>query len=371
MNGANQPPSKWSEGQAKIGTGEGESPLAPPPQPKMDMRTMESDLRSIQETGGQTVKPYAPPGGGMPPEPTFQPPQIETTPPASPPPPTMPSGPATMTPLEPSKPKGKGLWITLLIIIVVIGLAAVGYFFIYPALFPADQPGQPTVEPPPVETPPPAPEEQPPIVPPAEEPEPEPEPAEPSADTLPTVSNHVSLFKTPADAVLDVTLPSATLSSFRSAILAAPITADGFREIVVRNSLGQPIALSGLMPLLVPGFFDAATLARFEEDVTLFVHSASGQVHLGYVAKLRDNADVGQAQERMSALQQDSANGNLFLAAPGELGVWRDGTIAGKPASVVDFSQPGATLGYVWLEKNLLLTTSLAGGEEAAERLGF
>jgi hypothetical protein len=76
-------------------------------------------------------------------------------------------------------------------------------------------------------------------------------------------------------------------------------------------------------------------------------------------------------QGKMSALQHDPDNRNFFLADPGQEGVWRDGTIKGRLASLVDFAATGATLGYVWLDRTLLITTNAAAGEEAARRLGF
>jgi len=81
--------------------------------------------------------------------------------------------------------------------------------------------------------------------------------------------------------------------------------------------------------------------------------------------------DLGAMQGKIGALQHDPDNRNFFLADPGAEGVWRDGSIKGHPASLVDFATPGATLGYTWLGRTFLLTTNAAAGEETARRLGF
>lgn len=344
----------------KIGTGESESPLAPPPQQKMDMRTMNSDLQSLQNTGGQIAKPYTPASTPVntASESMFQPPQVET-----PPPPNIPVEPATISSTGQQKPKiksGKILWV-IIGVIIAVALAAIGYFVIYPALTPIKPIAQQS--PPPVTPPEPVIETE---TPPAPEPNPS------SADLLPTITgSHISLFKTPADKVLEINLSEATVDSFRSGISQNITDQNGLYEIKIINSIGQQISPHALLSLLVPKFFNAQTLGYFEENANFFVYVSQNGPWLGYVLKLKNNADIGQAQNRMAALQNDPDNDNLFVLQPGEIGVWRDGKIANRAASLVDFSQPNAALGYVWLEKTLLITTNLQAGEEAAKRLGF
>lgn len=346
----------FKDEQPKIGTGEGESPLAPPPQPKVDVRTMESDLKSLQETGGQAARPYAPPpAGGQPQEPVFQPPQVETPPP----PPTVPSRPADISAITPSpeKKKGKKSVIVLIVILVIIGAVAAGYFFVYPALFPSAP--EEVTQPPPAEEPPVTEE------PPAQEPE------GPSAANLPTVSTYSSYFKTQADASQDITLITALLDSFRELIPYAASTETSFKEIVVKNQNGQVIAFSGLMPLIAPNFFDSTTLNYFEDNYNVFVYTNEDGTWLGFIAKLKEGVDAGAIQSRMNALQNDSNDKNFFLVDVGEMGAWRDGTVKTKPTSLVDFTQTGATLSYAWFENFLLISTNLNGATEAATRLGF
>lgn len=93
----------WPDKVPPIGTGEGESPLAKtfPDQP-FDMRTMNSDAKSVSESGGSpTPKPYTPPSASIP-KPS-QPPQ-EKPHPYIPPPPIRPTPPSVVPPTPPRSP---------------------------------------------------------------------------------------------------------------------------------------------------------------------------------------------------------------------------------------------------------------------------
>src|SRR3990167_7902408 len=59
FSGSSWPPTPG--GNPPLSTGEGESPLANPLAPKIDMRTMESDKNSSKESGGAAPRPYVPP----------------------------------------------------------------------------------------------------------------------------------------------------------------------------------------------------------------------------------------------------------------------------------------------------------------------
>ena len=79
--------------------------------PKMKVRTMASDLKSIQETGGGAPKGYIPQTGGAPavpasaPAPTAQPqaPQQQPQPPAGQPQPPTPTPPSPAAPAPPAQ----------------------------------------------------------------------------------------------------------------------------------------------------------------------------------------------------------------------------------------------------------------------------
>ncbi|MFH1192941.1 MAG: hypothetical protein V1656_01325 [Candidatus Jorgensenbacteria bacterium] len=385
--GSPQPPKN-------LPTGEGEVPLASAPQPKVEVRTMGSDLRSIGEQGGGEPRPYVPkpaapssvftpPTPGSTPSP-FVKPSITFTPPGMgtaglptqaglPTKPQVPSG----VPAPVGAPKSKrGIFLGILSFFVVVGLAAVGYFFIYPMF--AGTPAEPVVTPPaPIA-------EVPPVLPPEEssavvqEPEVVPEPPvippvipPVTAEVIAGIDTHASLLTIPADIRADVTLATVNVDGLRAALPFAQATVPLFREVTIKTAEGKVIVFGELAKRLVPGFFTAELIGYFADDATYITYAAADGTWFGFAVPLKSGVELGTVQGKMNALQRDPDNKNFFLTDPGAEGAWRDGNIKAHPASLVDFATPGATLGYTWLGRTLLLTTNLAAGEKAAQRLGF
>jgi hypothetical protein len=342
--------------QLKIDTGEGEVPLAPPSSQNLDARTMESDLKSLQETGGQNVKSYTPTPTPSKEEPTSREQMFE---PPSDIPPTG-AAPTAVPPPTPLPKKKSKIGPVVAVTVLIIAAAAVGYFIVYPALVPSfieEEIAPPVSESPPEVI---SPEQEPPIIPPA-----------PSALNLPTIETHLSYFTSPADSVRQAVLVIADINSFHETVGPRTGQTPTFEEIVVENQNGRVIAFSGLMPLLAPAFFNPNVLGYFENDYTLYAYTNSQGTWLGVIAKLRNDVDVSAIQNQMSGFQRDPDNRNFFLADPGAMGVWRDGAIKDKPSSIVDFERNDATLSYAWFDKYLILSTNLNGAAEAATRLGF
>jgi len=372
--GAPQPPKN-------LPTGEGEVPLAPAPQPKVEVRTMGSDLRSIGEQGGGEPRPYVPkpaaPLSAFPPSTPgsapspFIKPAIPFTPPKMgtaglpaqagvPPKPPVPSGaPKPISPAPGGTPKSKrGIFLGILSFFVVVGLAAVGYFFIYPMF--AGTSAEPVAAPAPVvEVPPAPPQEEPPVIPPV------------PAEVIAGIDTHTSLFTIPADIRTEATPAPVSVDGLRAALPFDRAAVPLFREVTIKTAEGKVIAFGELAKRLVPGFFTPELLGSFADDATYLTYAAADGTWFGFAVPLKSGVDLGAMQGKIGALQHDPDNRNFFLADPGAEGVWRDGSIKGHPASLVDFATPGATLGYTWLGRTFLLTTNAAAGEETARRLGF
>ncbi len=359
--------------ELKIGPGEGEVPL---------MRTMESDLKSLQESGGQSVRPYIPQEKKesissetqVKPEETFQPPQPEVSSPTPPP-----STSETTQPKPSFKFPKKIFFLGALVLIVLLGGGALGYFFVYPALF-GEKTALETEAP--VTQPQPSPET--PLPPPSEEPAlPQETQEQPTSSettsvseepaitfNLPSISEHLSFFKTKPETV-EIKLTEPNLNALKSAIAFSPSETPSLKELLIKTPDDKYLAFSGLMPLIVPQFFNQETLNYFEEDYTAFVYTNSQGTWLGFIAKLKENVNISAIQDRMSALQKDQDNKNFFLVDVGEAKPWTDGFVKGKPSSLGPFSKEGATLSYTWFERYLLISTHLEGAERAATLLGF
>ena len=142
---------QWPEEQKpKLDTGEGEVPLTVPP--KIDVRTMASDKKSLDESGGISPRPYTPPPNMQtispaqltdtpktdstfqePTKDIFKLPLVESTPVAAP-----------MDLVKKPKSK-KGLVNFIIVLIVIAGIGALSYFVIYPTFFQAPQIVMPSV----------------------------------------------------------------------------------------------------------------------------------------------------------------------------------------------------------------------------------
>jgi len=354
-----------NEEQLKINTGENEVPLAPPPPQNLNVRTLQSDLESLQQTGGQIVKPYNPEisSKNQSQDQIFQPPQIETPATAA----GIPNSPDNNQKTTEQTPKKKNKLASIIIIVlIIVAAAAVGYFFVYPALVAPKTtteqiPQQPTTEPTTSAQP-------------SEQPipsEPTVVPQLPSALNLATIETHASYFKSPTDFTRELNLVYADLNSLKELIGSRTNENPVLEEIIIKNEQNKVISFSGLMPLFAPNFFTSSTLNYFEDDYTLYTYINNQGSWLGIIAKLKNNADVAAIQNQMSNLQKDPDNRNFFLTNPGSIGVWRDGKIKNKPSSIVDFEKAGASLSYTWFDKYLLLSTNIDGATEAATRLGF
>lgn len=359
-----------------LGTGEGEVPLAKMPSDKIDVRTMASDAMSMQETGGGMPRPYTPQTQAVAPK--------ETTVPSKPIPPsqspvnftdqmmggiTQINQQAPKTAPQPAKKSGgRGLFWTLLIVIVVLGLIAVGYFFVYPQLFTkgdvektTEVINPPTTPPeevvnipptPPVETP----TTTPPVV------------VPPSVST---VDVHASFFKTKADLVFDAKLSAFTLDDLKKPIAFETTLVPLFKEVVWKTQENKPLSFSQIASLIFPNFFTTEKVSNFQDDFTLFSYSNTKGTWLGFITKLKDGVDVGAIQNSMNVLQQDTGLKNIFISDPGTMSPWKDGKVRNKPTSLAPFSLPGATISYTWFDRYLLVSSNLEAAEEAAKRLGY
>lgn len=327
--GGNQPPKPSS--------------VPPPPPPPITVRTMGSDIKSMQSSGGtpmpQQVKPeelrnFAASAD----EPIFSP-----------------GNPMSPSPL--GVEKSSSGWIKVLIwivgiIIVLGGLGFVGYTYVYPAIF-----GQKEVveepptqqQPPPVETP------------------------------QPQVRAHTSFFKTPPVQSNALSLTEVSVASIRAAFIGIPggTNATGtLKEVTFSDTTGQ-IESSKILSALAPSLAKDEISKNFEDDFTAYVYYEKGNAWPGYIFKLKQNALLIEAQNLVKKMETAPINElkNFFTTdpktpAPGTK--FNDGTLANNPAKYLPFSQSGASLNFAWLGGNyFLIGTNYAGIKDAANRLGF
>jgi hypothetical protein len=334
-----------------IGTGEGESPLAKPVVPNMDVRTMASDMQSMG-AGNAAPKPYAPQASApenIPMSPAPSAPQAEQS--FQIPQPDMSMG---AQPAEPApKKNGRGVFTALAVFIAVIGLAALGYFVIYPIFFAA--PVAPVVE----NTPTPEP-----VLP--VEPEPLPEPS----STIPNVpAPHVSLLTMAADATESPSLPTMELTNLKAMGMGTSANPT-LTEIVLKDQSEVNLTLSQITALLAPTTFTPNVIGNFESDPTFFAYTDKDGRWLGLVAKVRSDASLEAVKADVSKLEQSNETANFFGKDPGTPGEWKNSQVAGATDVRYQlFSNAGFAFDYGWVGNKLVIATSYDGFKEAVRRL--
>ncbi|KKU91587.1 MAG: hypothetical protein UY23_C0001G0193 [Candidatus Jorgensenbacteria bacterium GW2011_GWA1_48_11] len=354
FNSQNWPPQTPGGNNMPIGTGEGESPLATPPSPKIDLRTMASDMNSLKETGGGAPKAYVPEMPAAQPAPmpssSFEPLKISNAE-------TPASFPAAITPAK-SK---KGLFWGLVALIVVAGLGAAGYFFVYPTFFAGPKTAETTL-PPTTEIPPPTQPE-------VQNPTPIPTPETPAA--APTIQNHVSLFKTAADTTADVTLATTDLTSLAAALPFATADVPILKEVVLRDAQNNILTLSQVINLFFAQDITNDVLNEFNPDLTTFVYTDNAGTWPGLILAPSQNANLTDLQTKLNQeLEAGTHLTGLFLSNPGTAGTtWKTGSTNAVSNRYLTFSTVGFALNYGWVGQNLLISSSYNGFKEAINRL--
>lgn len=342
------PPSPVPETQPKV----------PPPPQEIGIRTMQGDVKSMQETGGAAPAPQpfaAPlvspeekltiPGYTGPEEAVFTPE-------------TLPQGEARLQ-MQEEKKKGRGKTIAIVLGILVLatGLGALGYYFIYPLLFAPVPQTEETLPPP--------------------SPSPEPPPTTP--ESLPEILSHQTLFSPAVQTVEKILTPALitqiTLQDAISASAQDKLAAGSLKEIYFadanENVLPFSTFLKGIFPDIELSAEDLNNL--FQEDFTGFVYYDGTNAWPGVVAKIRAGVNDVLAKSVMaSALEKLSTTlKNIYTTDPGapsEQG-FKDGQVLQRPGRYLSFSLQGASFNYVWLNGYLLLSTNYQGAQEAAGRV--
>ncbi len=315
---------------------------------------MASDAQSIN-TGSPTPKPYAPqasapeniPVAPMPaapaPNESFQIPQADAN---------------ANQPGEPApKKSGKGIFTVLIVVIVVAGLAALGYFVVYPIFFaPAELATEDAPPTPPIE---PAPEN--------------PAPTAPENEPAPASALHASLFTTPADSQFETSVitTGATLTNITLNTTVAP----AISEIVYKDSTGNLMKFSDILKGAVGLDISAnPILGTVFNDLTatgLIYLDSNNAKWLGFAAQLASGADAAAVSAAFKqAFESVNEHNALFSSAPGTAQAWKDGQITGVTGNrYLLFSNSGFAIDYGWVGNKLVIMASYEGFKEAVRRL--
>ncbi len=306
----------------------------PPPQtPEVKLRTMESDVGSIEKTGGAAPTPE------FVASPIFK---AETT---------------VQFPEE--QPGTSGVVKTVIWIVIVLmalGLAGGAYYYLWPMF------GGTLVE----------------GLAPVALPEP-PQPSKPTPPPPPLAPSHVSHFGFPNDIIPKVAISDYSLVSILSALQNEANNAGAtgeLREILLVDGDNQPIALSRfmatLMPEIVPNL-ENNLKEVFEDDFTTYLYFDDKGVWPGYSVKTKPNVDIDVVtlQDQLKGLETASFN-HLFLTPPGDDQGFRTGTVKEIYTNrFTPLSQPGSSFNYGLFDDRLIINTSYGGLLKALELMGL
>lgn len=309
-----------------------------PPRQTLQMRTMGSDMKSIERGDTMPI-----PESVMAPQPKKEivfSPETQNQMPASKLGMNNAKPTTTMT-MEEEMPKtgSKKMMMWMIGIVVVIVLGVVGYFVVYPMLFPSAPPAPPIAPPPP------------PVV----------------------QAPHASYFVTApqANGVLNVTMDPALLLSAIQGLKNNPSLPSGsVQEIQIKTDAGQ-MKFSDFFTAFGTSLTAAQLATWFEDDFTVFAYYDDKGIWPGYIVKLKTGVTPEAARAGLAPLETSDL-AKMYLSSPGAVtGTFKDGAVNGKPSRYQVFSLPGAAFSYTVLDSYVLFSTSYEGSKKSATLLGF
>lgn len=329
-------PQPWGGHPTQPSSGPPATPEAghvPAPAIDVQIRTMKSDLASLQATGGNNATPLA-----------F----------------ALPTAPIVV-PRQRRSHGFRTIVIGIVVVIVLAGLAYAGYL-LYKRLVENTGPGAPAA----------------------------------SSGTTTSATNtpsdlfpatlveelpgaHRTLLQMAADATLVMTLNNATVSDpsqLRTYAQTLRETLNKVRtptaEIEVRNSAGKPISFPAFLsfvnaPIIETGVYQN----NFNLDFTFFVMREGNTYHAAYVMRLQDGKNWLFVKDGVAKLENARGLETLFPVIPGlrDEGGFTDGTLGKQQVRLLTYSKPDATFVYGWFRDYLILATSPATFQTIVERL--
>lgn len=374
-----------------IGTGEGESPMVANPgsAPSVGVRTMNSDMNSIKT--GETPKPYAPAAPSAPATPPPPPAGIATKDAGSGSPsfdlpkmdfgPTTPptvgapgSGTSSPSPIPPKK-GGKGLFVGIITVIIVVGLAVLGYFVIYPMFF-----ATPTLQTtPPAATNNPAPNTsatpaltaENPVVAPATTTVPATTTESTQTATSSAPAPTANLLSTPAD--VSLTASTVTTGALLPSLNISKANLPELAQVSYIDQSGNPIGFNAIMQTVFGmNLNSSAVLGNAWNDALtsgLVYVDASGTEWLGFATTINSSASLAAVKSAFDQTFEANSNwAGVFAADPGTAGAWKSGSTAGIANRYLTFSN-GESLNYGWSGNTLVISTSYNGFKDILSKL--
>lgn len=246
------------------------------------------------------------------------------------------------SPVPPGVQKNGGALRTILMGIVALafvgGIGALGYFVIYPILFPVKSPVTKT----PVNTAP-----------------------------AVTLAAHVSYLAKSSDATAEIKLNDTSYSAIATALQNESFNqlADGkYKEVRIFDAKGQvPFGkyLAGISQTA------ASAGAWFADDFTALLYYDAAGVWPIYVAKLGNGTTASAVMSGMKSMEGSLGLGNFFISSPGSFTSFKDGKVGTYSTRYNVASQAGAAFNYGVFGNYFVISTSYNGLKNALPLLGL
>ena len=335
-----------------------QTPSVPPPPkgPEIKIRTMESDIKSVEQSGGsipeaETIKPEELENGGSvgeitPPEPISE----QAVPPIRQISPIAGAEELVVEVKEQPAPKKTRRWlIWLLVISILIAVGAAAYVYLIPLFTYVSVPA--------------------PVQPPVTTPQPV------TPVQLPTIpAGRPSIFGLEEQRVVNVEVGDYSVVNILTALQneASLMSADQpFKELKLTVG-GLPANFSQFLAALLPELANSQTTIdltnNFEEQFTGFLIYQEGQAWPGYVVK-KKNPQVTVA--KLSGIEKSSIS-NIYLTLPSGQISFNTGPVGEKYTSrYTSFSNKPASFNYGLFGDYLIISTTFQGLTKAIELLGL
>ncbi|MDO8582435.1 MAG: hypothetical protein Q7R63_00350 [bacterium] len=334
-----------------------QSNIVPPPPttPEVMVRTMESDIRSVQATGEAVAQPITPP------PPIETPPQpVQSAPMAAPVQFPVQNAPAPAPMPDVREMKSGRLLLWLFMLILVVGIGWVTYKYGLPA-YRAMMPSEPIQEAA------------------AEAAAPEPssaslaEPVTPPAPVAPAITplggEQASLTKIETDGT------AVSITAALAAEAAETKSASGTLTEVSLLNAGAPMSFATVMEALLPeaktNGLDGILTAAFDPVFSAYLFYDDRGAWPGYIAKINPASQIDAATlaSRLQAIETSSYK-NLFLADPGAPATFRTGQARDKYIDrFVSLATDGALFSYGIFGDYVIINTSNNGLVKALDLL--
>lgn len=283
--------------------------VPPPPQPEVTVRTMESDIKSIQEQGGAMPVPEkVSPSSFDNNTPVFQPSTNDVATPVS---------------------GGNKKWLWSAVVIILIAASAVYYFYFYNNQSSVNV-GTPVVE----------------------QNSPDREPV-----TQPTSSVKITLEE---------------LTKALQAEAGQPLPAGNLKEVALVDEGGQSVSFFNLFSILLPDLAESSLAdvikSDFEDKFNAYLYyDANGVWPIYKVSLKNDSATNIISLKNKLAVIENAAINNFYLDFPGPQNAFNNGQVNGYSTRYASFAQPGASFNYGLIDGELIFSTSYNGLKKLLE----